>query len=120
MSERFKDEFGSYGVKPGTIDYTELVNLGVFTQTEFEDRLKTIHDELLTGSNGEWVDYVEFLGSKSYEDKVLRAYLLAFLISEGRALLKIEPLTGRIWIMGLTERVKGPPKSVAISVAGGQ
>lgn len=47
-----------------------------------------------------------------------RAYLLAFLLSEGRALLRTEPLTGRIWTMALAERVKGAPKSVAISITG--
>jgi len=49
--------------------------------------------------------------------KVRRAYLLAFLISDGRALLKTEPLTGRIWTMALAEKVKGVPKSVAISIS---
>ena len=47
-----------------------------------------------------------------------RAYLLAFLISEGRALLKTEPLSGKIWTMALAEKVKGLPKSVAISITG--
>ena len=96
MSERFKDEFGNYGVKPGTVDYSELVSLGVFTEIEFEDRLKDLHDELLRKSNGEWVDYAGFIGASTFEEKVLRAYLLAFLISEGRASLKTEPLTGRV------------------------
>ncbi len=119
MSERFKDEFGSYGVKPGTVDYSELVSLGVFTENEFEDRLKALHDELLRKSGGEWIDYTQFIEAPSFEEKVLRAYLLAFLISEGRASLKTEPLTGRIWTMGLSERIRGVPKSVALSVTGG-
>ena len=119
MSERFKDEFGSYGVKPGTVDYAELVSLGVFTQDEFEDKLKKLHDELLRKSGGEWIDYSEFLGATSFEERVLRSYLLSFLISEGRASLKTEPLTGRVWTIGFSERIKGLPKSVAIAVTGG-
>ena len=118
ISERFKDQFGSYGVRPGTVEYADLVGLGVFTKEQFEVGLAQLHDELLNASNGDWVDYRQFIEGESFEVKVRRAYLLAFLISEGRALLKTEPLTGRIWTMGLAEKTKGVPKSVAISITG--
>jgi hypothetical protein len=118
MSERFKDQFGTYGTRPGLVDYAELVSLGVFTQEQFESNLTKLHDELLQESNGEWVDYMQFIDDDAFESKVRKAYLLTFLISEGRALLRVEPLTGRIWIMGLAEKVKGVPKSVAISITG--
>ena len=118
ISERFKDQFGTYGIRPGVVDYSDLLTLGVFTKEQFETSLAELHDELMRKSNGEWVDYRQFIGNESYESKVKRAYLLAFLISEGRAVLKTEPLTGKIWTMALTERVKGVPKSVAISITG--
>ncbi len=118
ISERFKDQFGTYGTRPGLVDYSELVSLGVFTREQFETSLAELHDELLRKSNGEWVDYMQFIGNETFESKVRRAYLLAFLISEGRALLRTEPLTGRIWTMALVEKVKGAPKSVAISITG--
>jgi len=118
ISERFKDQFGTYGIGPGVVDYSDLVSLGVLTSEQFENSLAELHDELLRKSNGEWVDYREFIGDDGFEIKVRRAYLLAFLISEGRALLKTEPLTGKIWTMALAEKVKGTPKSVAISITG--
>lgn len=118
IAERFKEEFGNYGVTPSLVDYQELVSLGVFTQNQFEEGLKDLHDELLEKSNMEWIDYMEFIRSPDFETKVLRAYLLAFLLSEGRASLRTEPLTGRVWIMALSEKVKGPSKSVAISITG--
>ena len=118
MAERFRNEFSSYGIKPGTVDYEELISLGVFTQNQFENRLKDLHDELLAKSNGEWIDYIEFIQSPYFEIRVLRAYLLAFLISEGRASLRTEPLTGRVWMKALSEKAKGPSKSVAISIVG--
>lgn len=118
ISERFKSQFGTYGIRPGIVDYSELVSLGVFTQEEFDDGLTSLHDELLRKSNGEWVDYRQFIGDESFESKVRRAYLISFLVSEGRALLKTEPLTGKIWTMALVEKVKGTPKSVAISITG--
>ncbi|MDG7008334.1 MAG: hypothetical protein JRN06_08840 [Nitrososphaerota archaeon] len=118
ISERFKDQFGSYGVAPGVVEYSDLVKLGVFTKEQFESSLAQLHEELMQKSNGDWVDYREFIGDHSYESKVRRAYLLAFLISEGRAILKTEPLSGKIWTMALAEKVKGLPKSVAISITG--
>ena len=118
MSERFKDQFGSYGIAPGVVEYSDLVSLGVFTKEQFETSLVELHEELMSRSNGDWVDYREFIGAESYESKGRRAYLLAFLFSEGRALLKTEPLSGKIWTMALAEMVKGLPKSVAISING--
>lgn len=116
IAERFKDNFGTYGTKPGVVDYADLVSLGVFTKEEFETSLTQLYDELLQKSNGEWVDYREFIQDANFEVKVRRGYLLAFLISEGRALLRTEPLTGKIWTMAVAEKVKGVPKSVAISI----
>lgn len=116
MSERFKDQFGSYGTRPGVVGYSELVSLGVFTEEQFESTLSSLHEELLEKSNGEWIDYREFIDAKDYQGKVRRAYLLAFLVSEGRASLRTEPLTGKIWTKPLAEKSSTPPKSVAISI----
>jgi hypothetical protein len=118
ISERFKDKFGTYGIRPGQVDYSDLVSMGVFTREQFETSLTQLYDELLEQSRGDWMDYRQFIGDDTFENKVRRAYLLAFLISEGRAALKTEPLTGKIWTMALAERVKGIPKSVAISITG--
>jgi hypothetical protein len=118
LSERFKDEFGSYGIKPGTIDYDELVELGIFTQEQFESRLKDIRQELMEESDGNWIDYREFISGGSFEEKVSRAYLLAFLISEGLASLRVDPLTGKVWTTALSSKAGGVPKSMAISVTG--
>ena len=118
MAERFKTEFGSYGVKPGTVDYGELVDLGVFTKDQFDKNLNDLHESLMERSDGNWIDYRDFVGAGPYEEKVFRAYMLAFLISEGRASLRTDPLTGQIWTMALASKAGGQPKSVAISVAG--
>jgi len=118
ISERFKDQFGNYGIRPGQVDYSDLVSMGVFTREQFETNLTELYNELLEQSKGDWMDYRQFIEDDAFETKVRRAYLLAFLISEGRALLKTDPLSGQIWTMALTERVKGLPKSVAISITG--
>ena len=118
MAERFRQDFGPYGVQPGVIDVEGLVDLRIYSQQQFEDRLKGIRDELLAESNGEWIDYRQFIDAKTFEDKVVRAYLLAFLISEGLASLKTDPLTGKIWVVALSSKAGGMPKSVAVSITG--
>jgi hypothetical protein len=118
ISERFKDQFGTYGIRPGQVDYSDLVSMGVFTREQFETSLTQLYSELLEQSKGDWVDYRQFIAADAFETRVRRAYLLAFLISEGRALLKTEPLSGKIWTTALTERAKGLPKSMAISITG--
>jgi hypothetical protein len=117
MSERFREEFGNYGVRPGTIDFSELLDLRIFTQEQFEDRISEIQTELHEKSNGEWVDYREFIKADDFEKKVVRAYILAFLISDGKAVLKTDPLTGQIWVADLNRKATGTPKSVAVSIS---
>ena len=79
------------------------------------DALNVVYDELALTSKGDWVDYREFIESSEVEKKITRAYILAFLISDGMALVKTDPLTGKISIMPLPRRATGEAKSVAIS-----
>src|SRR5467141_3305794 len=99
FSERFKDQFGTYGARPGVVDYQDLVDLGIFTQEQFDSKMNVVYDELVLTSKGEWVDYREFIESSEVEKKITRAYILAFLISDGRAVVKTDPLTSKISIM---------------------
>jgi len=117
MSERFRAEFGNYGVRPGSIDFGDLLDLRIFTQEQFEDRLKKIQEELREKAGNKWLDYRGFIGADTFEEKIVRAYLLAFLISEGKATLKTDPLTGQIWVASLDKRAFGVPKSVAVSIS---
>jgi hypothetical protein len=117
MSERFKAQFGNYGVRPGSIDFGDLLQLRIFTQDQFQDRLDVIQGELTEKSEGKWLDYNVFIKADTFEEKVVRAYLLAFLISEGKATLKTDPLTGQIWVATLTEKAVGIPRSVAVSIS---
>ena len=118
IAERFREKFGSYGTKPGSIDYAELVQLGIFTEQEFEKSLKKLHQSLLQKSDGNWIDYREFIDADTFEERVSRAYLLTFLITEGLASLRSDPLSGKVWTRALSEKAGGVPKSVAISLTG--
>ena len=118
MSERFRAEFGNYGTGPGSLDFGDLLQLRIFTQDQFEERLESLQRELVAKSGGDWVDYRVFINQETFEEKVIRAYLLAFLISEGRATLKTDALSGKIWIAPMAKKVSGTPKSVAVSISG--
>ncbi len=118
LAERFKEQFSTYGVGPGAVGYQDLVDLGIFTQEQFDSKMNNIYAELAMKSKGDWVDYREFIASDD-EEKVMRAYLLAFIISDGRALVKTDPLTDKISLMPLQRRSTGEANSVAISVSGG-
>jgi hypothetical protein len=116
MSERFKNEFGNYGVAPGSIDFDDLLQLRIFTREQFEERLEKLQNELIERSSGDWIDYRGFIKADAFEDKVVRAYLLAFLISEGKATIKTDPLTDQISVATLEKKPTGPQKSVAVSI----
>lgn len=119
ISERFKIDLGQYGVKLGQISYDKLVELGILTMERFDKLLSDLEKELAQRSKGKWIDYRGFIKSSEYEKEVLRAYLLSFLVSEGKALLRIDPLSENIWIKSLAEKAEGEARSVAISLAGG-
>lgn len=118
LAERFKEEFGSYGTRPGVINYEELIDLRIFSPEQFESRLKDLYDELLSKSDGKWIDYHEFIHVEKVENTLIKAYLLAFLVSDGKAVIKTDPLSDKISVAALTKRAEGEPKSVAISLAG--
>jgi hypothetical protein len=116
MSERFKQEFGNYGNRPGYIYFSDLLELRIFTQEQFQESLTGLQEELLQKSNGEWIDYADFIRAKDFEKKVIRAYLLAFLISEGNATMKADPLSGQISVAALGKKATDVPKSMAVSI----
>ena len=118
LAERFKEEFGNYGTRPGVINYEELIDLRIFTPEQFESRLKDLYDELSSESDGAWIDYRDFIHCEKVEDTIIRAYLLAFLVTDGKAVVTADPLSDKISLAALSGRATGEPKSVAISLTG--
>jgi hypothetical protein len=116
MSERFKNEFGNFGTTPVQLDFDELQNLSMFTREQFESRLNKINDELVQRSGGAEIDYRAFIDAPTFEEKAVRAYLVAFIVTDGRANIRTDPLTENVFI----SPVKGAPgaetKSVAIEI----
>ena len=116
FSERFKQELGNYAVAPGVIDFEELQSLNIFTKEQFESSLNQLFDELLRKSGGAEMDYRVFTGAETFEEKSVRAYLVAFLVTEGRASIRIDPLTEQIFISPIMGKAGEETQSVAIEV----
>jgi hypothetical protein len=116
LGERFKDQFGGFGQQAGVIGLDELESLSIFTKEEFETRLNAIRQELAERSNGKEIDYRGFIQGKDPEETALRGYLIAFVVTEGRATLRIDPLTEQIFISPMEGKPDDETKSVAIVV----
>jgi hypothetical protein len=116
FSERFKDKFGNSGQKTGVIGLEELESLSIFTKEEFEGRLNTIYKELAEKSDGREIDYRDFIKGKDPEETALRGYLVAFVVTEGRATIRTDPLTEQIFISIIQGKPDDETKSVAIVV----
>jgi hypothetical protein len=116
FSERFKDQFGNYGQPTGMIGLDELESLSIFTKEEFESKLNAINKELVERSNGKEMDYRDFIKGKDPEETALRGYLIAFVVTEGRATIRTDPLTEQIFISVIQGRPDDETKSVAIVI----
>ncbi|MEM2236989.1 MAG: hypothetical protein QXU87_03870 [Candidatus Caldarchaeum sp.] len=78
------------------VDFRQALN--TFSQREeIELELKKLHSEMLASrdENGE-VDYASFISREGVEKTVERAYLTAFIVSEGLAEVVRNPITGKV------------------------
>jgi hypothetical protein len=116
MSERFKEDFGNYAVAPGQMNFEELQSLNIFSKEEFETRLNTLHDELVEKSGDGEIDYRRFVRAPTFEETAVRAYLIAFVVTEGRANIRVDPLTEEIFLSPLVGPAGNETKSVAIEL----
>jgi hypothetical protein len=116
MSERFREGLGNYAVAPGQMDFEELQALNIFTKEEFETKLNTIYEELVQKSGNRELDYREFIRAQTFEETAVRAYLMAFVVTEGRANIRIDPLTEEIFLFPTVGPAGSETKSVAIEI----
>ena len=117
MSERFKEGFGNFAVAPGQMDFEELQSLNIFTKEEFETRLNGIYDELVQKSAEGEIDYRRFIRAPTFEETAVRAYLVAFVVTEGRANIRVDPLTEEIFLFPNVGPAGSETKSVAIDIS---
>lgn len=114
LSERFREEFVEE-TKLSTLDKEELLKMKILTEEELNRRLEELSmelDKILEAE--ERVDYWKIVKGKDYNETIIRAVLLAHIISMGYVSLEIKPLEEKIEIVKGGQ--KRQPRSLAISI----
>jgi len=99
LSDRFRDKFGLQLKELGVLSIDALIKSRILSDEEFSDLLERIRCELRerAGVEGE-IDYWDFIFSEDFSETVVRAYLTSFLITQGYATLKVDPIEDTISI----------------------
>ncbi len=109
-------------VTTGTASREELVDQSILRDEAFSAELERYWQELKDMAKakgaGEKIAYMDFVGGKTYEETVHRAYMTSFLITYGYATLEIRPLEEEIFISPLEEpSAKLSKQAVSIPIA---
>lgn len=108
-------------VDTGTTSRDELVDQQILRDEAFSSELERFwHDliEKVEKTDAGKIQYWDFIGAKTYEETVHRAYITSFLITYGYASLEIIPLEEEIFIKPLkepTEKLDKQAVSIPIS-----
>ncbi len=91
IAERWKSREYLSGKQPASVDSSTLTGLGIHG-VEFTERLTSMWQELhqLYVSSQRPVDYWNFVRTSSYQETVLRAYFVSFLVTYGYTKLHID------------------------------
>lgn len=114
ISQRVKEIEGLKELEEKSLDLSELVKLKFLSDKTFEEEIHKMKEEL--NNLKEPIDYWKFIIRESYEDTILRAYLLSFIISEGHASLIYNPIEEKIILLPNKGVKKKMPKSFPIAI----
>lgn len=94
-------------VLTGEMARRELARMGIISDEDFAAMLDKTWRELkdVAGKRGE-VSYWDFISERSFEDTVLKAWLVSFLVSYGYATLELKPLEEEITLKPLPKPEK--------------
>ncbi len=117
LSQRMKELETTQFPEEKTLTVSELIRLRFLSERAFNEEVRRLQEELLRATEGGPVDYWHFVIRDTYEETLLRAYALSFIISNGFANLIINPVEETMMIEALTKQTqrKGG-KSVPISI----
>jgi hypothetical protein len=122
LDERWRD-IETTEVLTGEVARRELARMGILSDEDFAAVLDKTWRELkdAAGDQGE-MSYWDFISERSFEETVVKAWLVSFLVSYGYATLEIKPLEEEIILSPLTkpqklERVTTFSVPIAISRA---
>ncbi len=99
-----------------------LKGVGYAKDVTLEEEVRRMHESclMMAGSDGE-VDYWSIVKADTFEETVWRAYVLSFVVSEGLAEIKKNPLTGEIKVIPfLSKRKREKVAAFVVSLRGGE
>lgn len=117
LSQRMRELEAAQFQEEKTLAVSELIRLKFLSERAFNEEVRRLQEELTKESEVGPVDYWKFVIRDTYEETLLRAYALSFIISNGYANLIINPVEETIMIetVGKQTQRKGG-KSVPISI----
>lgn len=106
----------------GSLSLSDMLRLGLLSETAFEDILRRFWRELKDKSGEEGrVSYWRFIDAEGYDEVVLRAYITSFLVTYGFADLEMDPLKEEYYLVAKeepkTDLQRGPSVSVPIALS---
>jgi len=106
LDERWRD-LETTEIMTGEVARRELTRMGILSDEDFAVMLDKTWRELKdsVGDRGE-MSYWDFISEKSFEDTVLKAWLVSFLVSYGYATLELRPLEEEIVLRPLSKPEK--------------
>jgi len=118
LSQRISELEAARELQEKTLSVSDLIRLKFLSERLFNEEVAMLQQELAEETKGGPIDYWKFVMRGSYEDSVMRAYALSFLLSNGSASLFINPVeeTMTIESSGAGGGRKGG-KSVPISMS---
>lgn len=115
LSERMKEMEAAGGVGEKTLSISELIRLKFLSEKVFNEEVSSLLEELKEASRSGPVDYWKFIMNDTYEDTVMRAYALSFLVSSGAVNLIINPVEETMMVEAGPGSARKAGKSVPIS-----
>lgn len=119
LSQRLKELEVAKENGEKTLSVSDLIRLRFLSERAFQEEMEKVLNELKQMTEKGPIDYWKFVTRETYEDTVIRAYLLSFLISNGRANLVINPIeeTTEVEALPFQEQKKSGGKSVPIVIS---
>jgi len=117
ISQRTKELEAAQFQEEKTLAVSDLIKLKFLSERAFNEEVQKLQEELAKASEGGPIDYWNFIIRDTFEETLMRAYVLSFIVSNGFANLIINPIeeTILIEVEGKQAQRKGG-KSIPISI----
>ncbi|MFQ5951603.1 MAG: hypothetical protein ACE5KH_05925 [Candidatus Geothermarchaeales archaeon] len=96
---------GADFAETGSLTREDLDRVGLMRGRTFEEWISLIWGELLERAGEEGMSYWDFVRAETYEDTVLRAYIVSHLCSLGYSTIKVSPLEEEVLLKPFPEKI---------------